>query len=210
MDPHEAVLSAWAEREHHRGKGFIRDGIIDAARWAGARRRVLLLLKEAYGELRGSGDWDLCKVIREEWQGPKHKIWHTAAYWCYAAQNTVPQLPIFPPSREAAADALLRAAFVEIKKSNSSSSSNNDDISSYAERDGDLIKRQIELIKPEIILCGNTWWAVKHLWPEAQQEYDAVWKTKHFSFVDFWHPANRFPHSLNYYALGCLLQNAQV
>src|SRR3981081_4586709 len=120
MDRLDTLLSEWAERQHHRRKGFIGDGIIDASRWAGARRKVVLLLKEAYGEHRGSGDWDLCKVIREEWKGPKYPIWWQAAYWCYAAQNTVPRIPELP-ERETATDALCQAAFVNIKKSNGSS-----------------------------------------------------------------------------------------
>src|SRR2546425_11409725 len=100
IGPLDELLSSWSVREHHRGKGFISDGIIDPTRWAGARRKVLLLLKEAYGEPESADDWDLRDVIREEWQGPKYKIWWTAASWCYAALNLVPQIPAFPSAEE--------------------------------------------------------------------------------------------------------------
>lgn len=206
MEVLDKLFFEWSNREHHRGKGFIRDGIIDEIRWFRTHQKVLLLLKEAYGEHEGELKWDLCKLIREEWKGPKHHIWHQAASWCYAAQNIKSNDKRFP-TKEEAADALLQAAFINIKKSDGLSASDNEEIARYAQKDGDLIKRQIELIEPAIILCGNTWSAVKYLWPEAQEDYDMVWKTENFTFVDFWHPAGRFPDGLAYYALVCLLQN---
>jgi hypothetical protein len=102
---------------------------------------------------------------------------------------------------------LLSSACLNIKKSAGDSNSNNDDVQFYADHDGDLIKREIELISPDIVISGSTWWAVKQLWPAARQVYDLVWKTDTLSFIDFWHPANQFPNALNYYALGCLIQN---
>ena len=206
----EEVLDKWAQREHHADKGFIRDGIIDPARWRKAPRKVLLLLKEGYGE---GEDWDLRELIREQWQRPKGNVWWKAAYWCYAAQNAVPRIPAFPSlddDRKALIEALLSAGAVNIKKSDGGSSSNDDDIERYATADGDLLKSQIDLINPDIVICGNTWWFVKHLWPMAQQIYDLVWMSDGVLFVDFWHPANRFPHVLNYYALGCLIQNGSA
>jgi hypothetical protein len=159
----EEVLEQWARREHHAGKGFIQDGIIDPARWSKARLEVLLLLKEAYGE---GTDWDLRDAIREQWKGPKYNIWWNAACWCYAAQNPVPGIPAFPSldaARTAAIEALLSAGAVNIKKSSGESSSTDDDIERYVKYDGDLLKKQIDLIRPEIVICRNTWWFVKHL-----------------------------------------------
>jgi len=210
MNELSQLMSEWKEKEHHRNKIFISDGIIDPKRWESAPSKVLLLLKEAYGEPDGHNDWDLCEVIRDQWWGPKYKVWWTAASWVYAAQH-VTSLPPFPddePTWEKATAAFLGSAFINVKKSGGSSRSDVDDISSYAQQDGDLIKRQLELINPQIIICGNTWSAVKHLYPDAKQIYDLVWATGSRLVVDFWHPANQFPYQLNYYALACLLQNA--
>jgi hypothetical protein len=207
---HEALLDEWAKRDHHVGKGFIRDGIIDPARWPNANLKILLLLKEAYGE---GVDWDLREAIREEWQGPKYNIWWNAAYWCYAAQNAVPSIPAFPSqddARAASVEALLSSSAINIKKSSGVSSSDDDDIQMYIENDGDLLRKQVTLISPEIIIFGNTWWFVRHLWPRARQIYDLVWQDDSTLLIDFWHPANRFPHALNYYSIGCLIQNGAV
>lgn len=99
------------------------------------------------------------------------------------------------------------SAAVNITKSNGRTQSADEEILACTERDGVLLRRQAELIAPDIVICGNTWWALRHLWPEAIQGYDMAWKDGARLFVDFWHPANYFPIALNYYALGGLLQN---
>lgn len=105
-------------------------------------------------------------------------------------------------------EALLSAATVNIKKSAGRPESTAEDLRSYADRDGDLIKRQVELIAPDIVICGGTWDYVKRLWPAARPAYDhQVWRINSIDFIDFWHPANRWPDSLLYYALGWLIQN---
>ncbi|MBX9906080.1 MAG: hypothetical protein K2Y31_17170 [Burkholderiales bacterium] len=210
MESHEQLLSRWCELSHHRNKPFIKDGIIDIHRWEHAPRKVLLLLKEAYGEEDATEGYDLRKVIRDEWNGPKYKIWWTAAYWCYAIHHSKSTFSKFPSDDEAyalASESLLSSATINVKKSNGKSISDSDEITQHAMRDGDLIRLQIELINPEIVICGNTWGAVQHLWPDAVPTYDLVWKHDSRYFIDFWHPANQFPNALNYYALGCLLQN---
>jgi len=112
MNELEEAPDKWAKREHHAGKGFIRDGIIDFTRWSKAQRRILLLLKEVYGE---GTDWDLRETIREKWQGPKNNIWWNAGYWCYATQNSEPFTPGFP-SNDGARMALLSSGAVISKK----------------------------------------------------------------------------------------------
>lgn len=74
-----------------------------------------------------------------------------------------------------------------------------------------FIKNQIELIDPDVVVCGYTWPHVKHLWPEAQAGgYDGVWRVSRRVFIDFWHPAYQIPDELKYYALACLVQNSHV
>jgi hypothetical protein len=196
----------------HAGKGFILDGIIDEARWRSARRKVLLLLKEAYDEPGVTEGFDLRAVIRDRWKGAKYNIWWNAAYWCYAAQaqSGVPPLPASEAEYVAANEALLGAAVVNVKKSDGRSESSETDIARYATLDGSLLKEQIRLIHPEIVICGSTFGAVRDLWPAAAQAYDLLWKCDGMLIVDFWHPANQFPKKLNYYCLGCILEGGGV
>ncbi|HQR03590.1 MAG: hypothetical protein JSR19_02105 [Proteobacteria bacterium] len=214
MESHEALLDRWSKQPHHKGKGFIRDGIIDPELWGRAPRKVLLLLKEAYDEPGVTEGFDLREVIRDEWKGPRYKIWWTAAYWCYAihhASSCIPALPESDRDYAAAGHSLLSSATINIKKSHGRSTSDDTEIGHLAQRDGEFLRAQVETIDPCVVICGNTWWAIRHLWPDAELIYGGlVWRVRSRLFIDFWHPANRFPNALNYYALGCLVQNSDI
>ena len=58
------------KRPRHIGKSFVKDGIIDRARWVDAQLWVLFLLKEAYDD-PGAPDWGLRAAIRKT--GTKRK-----------------------------------------------------------------------------------------------------------------------------------------
>lgn len=213
-DGHEGLMKDWAASPRHSGQCFIRDGIIDADRWSRAPRKLLFVLREAYGDATDTEGWDLRVAIREEWDGPKYKIWWTVAYWAYAlhraSADRLPPLPVDDSAFAAAREALLSSAAINIKKSGGKSSSDLDDLASYVNSDGRYILRQIDLIAPEILICGNVWSLIRGLWPDARQVYDRVWVAGGRTVVDFWHPANQFPNGLNYYALAALLQNSGV
>lgn len=210
-DPHEELLKEWAASARHYAKCFIRDGIIDPGRWSQAPRKVLFILREAYGDPTDTEGWDLRTVIRE-WDGPKYKIWWTVSYWAYALHraslHSVPPFPVDATAFKAARQALLSCAAINIKKSGGKSSSDLDDLASYANSDGIFIRRQVDLIAPQIVVCGNVWSLIQRFWPDARQVYDAVWEAGGRTIIDFWHPANQFPNQLNYYALAALLQNS--
>ena len=55
------------------------------------------------------------------------------------------------------AELLNRIAIINIKKANGVSSSNNSEIEIIAEDYAELIERQIDLIKPEYVVCCGTW-----------------------------------------------------
>lgn len=214
MDAHEDLLDGWSRRRHHQGQrfGFIKDGIIDNDRWRSADPKVLFLLKEArHG---GAGTWDLRKHLRES--APKTATWRNAAYWCYAIDHIkrgrLPGLP-FPSERKAeylkAVEALRCSAIINIKKSNGQSSSSHGDIEWYARKDKQFIQRQIELIAPDVVICGYTWRYVEDWWP-VRPLFDGVYRTGHRVFVNFWHPSYRISEELKYYALAGQLQNSNA
>ena len=104
--------------------------------------------------------------------------------------------------------ALLSSAVVNIKKSSGKTASDRDDLLTYVERDCEFIKRQIEIINPDVVLCGGTWPLVQPLWPDARRIYDRVWAVQSKHFIDLYHPAALYPHYVGYYALACLLHNS--
>jgi hypothetical protein len=213
MDKHEELLREWEQLERHRGNCFIRDGVIDLAQWHLAKRKVLFLFREAYQSDPASGGYDLCRLIREVWKGPKGNMWWTVTNWAYMAQHGSPTcIPGFSdlPARKKRKEALLATAVVNVKKSKGKKSSNLLDILEYAKKDRDLIRQQVAVIEPDMVICGGISEAFDVLWgSDAKPLYDRrVYRVGDQFFVDFWHhPASQFPKRLKYYALAALLQN---
>lgn len=213
MSPIQSVslMDRWRNQPHHQGRPFISDGIIDNKKWVSAKRKVLILLKEAYDNSENPQGFDLCQLIREDWRGARYKIWWLIAKWCYGIQQfegRIPDLSAAEFTDERTSDALLHAAVVNIKKSGGKKSSSDDEIKDFAKKDGLFIYEQIEKINPEIMICGNTWSSVKHLWPEPSRVYDLVYYTGGRHIVDFWHPSNKWPNILNYYSVMSMLQHS--
>jgi len=207
---HMALMKRWAEKPLHRNHDFIEDGIIDLPRWQKAEKKILLLLKEAYGDYG-----DLCWLIREEWKGPKYKVWWTASYWLYAIHKLSGKgIPAFPKTEKEfgeCVELLLSAAVINIKKSNGKTSSDQEGILRYAQADGDLLAEQISLISPDIIICGYTYDCFSEFWPDKIEKVgdtDLVFKTGNQIVINWWHSANQYPNELCFYALAAVITNA--
>ena len=209
MENHEELLDKWNMEPGHFGEAFIRDGVIDPVCWASSSRKVLLLLKEAYTDQGSKEGYDLCKWIREEWGGTESNMWPRVARWCHMVHSLEKPKSYEKISDKEAKDALLSSAVINIKKSNGRSFSEEENIKDYATKDKEYIKKQIVLINPQIVICGYTWPFVKDFWVDWQSVSDLVYFADGRIFVDYWHPANRYPHKLNYYTLAFLLQQAQ-
>lgn len=175
-------------------------------RWSRSPKRVAFLLKEAYGDPR-----DLCEEFRS-WGGPRYNLWKNASYWALAvqlaSQTHLPPFPDTETAQNAASEAFLSSAVFNVKKSAGQSSSDSTDILSYAQRDRDLLLEQVRLAGPEVVISGNVWDCVQHLWPSIKQTYDLAWSAEGILFLNFWHPAARFSHQLNYYTIASLVRGA--
>lgn len=84
------------------------------------------------------------------------------------------------------------------------------EIGAIAKRDGELLKKQVELIAPNVVVCGNTWGEVKHLWTDSKRIFPRIWCTESITFINYWHPANQYPNDLNDLALSALLAKANA
>jgi len=213
MSDSDDLFQQWAAR--HKGKTFVQDGIIDKKKWDAAKSKILFLLKEPYSDRQMS--WDL----RENIIGTVNEMglvgsWRQASYWSYACHHRIVHgtLPSFPAKAEERelVDLFLSSAVLNVKKvDDGQSSSEPEVIKKYADMDGDLILQQVGFISPQVMICGYTWDCVKHLWPNAKPVYDpGVLRDGNLWIINFWHPANRYPHALTYYCLGALLEHAGV
>ena len=209
---HEEVLDDWQAR--YPDATFISDGPIDLDRWCAISRRVLFLAKEAYGDFGPGQSWDLPELVREEWQGPKHKFWWTLGYWAYGihrlADGPMPPSPwtVGQKWEQDVTESLLSSAVVNIKKAHGRSRSSDDDLRQYVRQDGDLLKQQVQSLSPQVMVCCNTWHLVGDIWPNAGRVSEQVLRMDDMLVLDFWHPANYYPSVLCYYGVLALLQRA--
>jgi hypothetical protein len=203
------ILAEWRLRERHRKQPFITGGVIDPAKWEGAPRKVLFLLKEAYDTSPASQGFDLCELVRDRWKGPRGRTWFQIGRWAHLIQHSKPAtIPAYPNSRCEITEAVVASAVVNVRKSGGAKSSDADVIREYAAADGDLLLRQIDGIQPDVVICGGVWNAVRYLWPGAELLSTCYFQTSSYAIIDFWHPAVRWPNELLYFGLAGIIQAA--
>ena len=118
--------------------------------------------------------------------------------------------------KKQANDFLRKIAVLNIKKSGGKHSSVYEEISTYAEVDAEEIIREIELIDPDVVICGATFGDINsisgHSVKKGSNEnwfyYSNAIGGKERLFIDYFHPANRYPALLNYYGIVGIYQQA--
>lgn len=198
-------------------KVFISDGIVDEKGWKKGKK-ILFVLKEAYGE---EEDWSLIEWLRKT--GPCSNIWYRIVEWTYGISNTTAdRIARYSPNKisfdhgEEPNVWLSQIAVVNLKKSGGKSSSNYSEIAAYAHSDYQEIIREIELIDPDIVVCGATAKSLSDICGDFiganhcdnWYYYSDVIGGRERLFIDYYHPANRYPALLNYYGLMGIYQQA--
>jgi len=199
----------------HNQNGFIADGLICPEEWSRRKPKILFVLKEAYCDR--ATEYNLCDELCND--GPWGSVWNRCAEWSYGITESSAASPI-PAyanlNRELANKYLRRVAVLNLKKSDGLSSSSLSEIEKYAEYDRAEIKREIEIINPDIIICGYVFSILQNCVYEkslmGSGEFADKWNNNWYYWttamtgrptlvIDFYHSANHFPAVLNYYAL---------
>lgn len=114
----------------------------------------------------------------------------------------------FLASEEAKRNALRKIAIVNIKKTWGTSSITNNDLTKYLEYEGvqGILERELEIIQPNVVICGNTYWLVKDKFIGKEDELTLsngnrvkYFQWKGIKFLEFYHPANRKKTEEQYY-----------
>ena len=222
------LMRQWKSRHKSAGyRSFVSDGVLCPEIWFSQTTRILFILKEAYSVNQDDDiDWNLLDYLNSI-AGSKGRIWSAIAEWQHALDHTTKEsIPIFdnwlgctvgdmPQYRKVKCDLLRKCAIINIKKSNGRNGSADSDLLEYIQKDWDLLKKQIEIIDPTIIVCGSTF----HLLKDCPK--DPVSKRKLILGADtsslsqdrgckrigdttviaYYHPANQYPAALNYYGI---------
>lgn len=204
----------------HKNNVFISDGIVCPEQWFSQKVRPLFLLKEAY---HGEGNWDLISehLLTDKRIGSG--TWRRVSEWTYGIMattaNKIPPYPVDETINYYGNPYLRKIAVVNIKKSGGTSSSNMETIGKYAEYDRVQLHKEIELIDPTVIFCGYTISLLNVIMEKTVKDYSHP-NPNLFYFVklndhnvivlDYYHPSNRYPAVINYYALMGIYQQALI
>ena len=212
----------WRKRPQHQGKKFVGDGIIDARAWTATRLKVLFLLKESHEKIKDADYQDGCEWVRDYLLAGKAEgrstMWKVLGTWAYGLQGLATGSMVPYPeqgsdwTKTQVGEALRSSAFVNVKKSGGGAVSDPEELRRYVDQDWELLQSQLSEIRADIIVCGSTWELIARRFYSAtdNETEHCVHRVGSFTFVDFWHPSNRFPHRLSYYALLGLTASAGV
>jgi len=195
------LFQKWRQSYGDNAKDFADYGIIQEDLWMKAKRKVLFLMKETNffaGDLR--------KLARDN-------PWKVVGYWAYGLQNvTVEQIPPFVEAKreENYKNAYSSAAIMNLKKMQGGPAADMIKVNDAVKRDAEFIKTELEIIRPEIVICCGTFGIVgniisdfEKLVPEdrSYRHINAVW-------IDYCHPSARYYyHRMMYYGLSAIYQN---
>lgn len=199
------LMSEWKIKHQQKGyQRFINDGFVCAEKWEHQKApRVCFFLKEAYTS--NESGYNLTEELHNA--SNPWTMWKKVAIWTQAIHNAFNNESEYN-------DEILRAnekevidciAVVNIKKSNGQHSSEYSDLKKYVEEDKAEIKKELEIIQPDIIVCGNNISLLKVVLGEELKDNNtwdnmiAMWNDT--LVIDYYHPAVHYPNRVNYYAL---------
>lgn len=181
---------------------FSEDGILNEEMWDGAKLKVLFVLKE-----RAKETDDFRKVAYD-------KPWWEIGYMNYFLQNTTKTyIPDFRDIKQNESEIYRyerMSAILNLKKVMGGSTSIYGQIYDYAERDKDNIKREINIIEPDVMVFGGTFEIFKLVFKLGNAELaDRVYKNPMFGnaiMIDHVHPSQRTRKDMIYYTLSVYYQ----
>lgn len=137
--------TCWQE-QHAEYLYFNEDGIVDHERWATLSdgKHILVLLKETNG-LHGS----LVECLRH---GGNGKTWNNVVRWAKMALDGV---YLDRVAQNEFQDIIRNIAVMNLKKYAGGPRANAKEIERVANQDADLLRRQITLYEPDILLTGG-------------------------------------------------------
>ena len=208
----------------HNEKGwtnFIKDGAVNPEIYERTQPKIVFFLKEAYSK----SDIDVWSLTDWLNNGAMTRMWGAVAEWTYGIRNTtattIPQKPHL--SYEEKTALIKSIAIVNVKKSNGTKNSNYSDLINYAKSDKVYLKKELDILSPDVIICGNNSSLLRLLYGAKIQDekvtsdglIDAEFmRNNGFAFnnkqiiLDYYHPANHYPAMLNYYTVCSLYQQA--
>jgi len=188
-------------------KMIIPCGVVDEEIYSASKPRIVFLLKEPHSDETG---WSIpCGLRRQVQRGlTGHPFkrdyaytWAQAGVWAYAILNGFKSYrelrkPLFR------AKGIQAIGMTNLKKTGGSATSDREVIREHAKREVDLWRQELEIMRPDLVICGNTYrdvtdnlrlpkiWLLTH---KKTHFFYSLWDLgAHKTIIlKFWHPARR-------------------
>lgn len=207
MDKTTALNNLFVDwKQKYPSSKFAEDGIVKESLWNEAPVKILFILKETR---------DFSGNFRVE---VYEKPWRILGYWAYGLINTkVDNLPPFANAKKADnwKEACRSVAILNLKKAPGGPNSDMKKIEENASKDKDLVVRELNIIKPEIVICCSVFNVIKRIFDfnfiEFPEQDERCYSYKDQIWIDYIHPSVRpLRHDMLYNTLLVHYQNALI
>lgn len=181
-------------QQNHPGH-FVTGGVIDENMFNSCEVKLLFLLKEV-NDLDRVENWSLVQLMQDQIESMKfYRIWETVGLWSFGLLQGFPPYKSFNHMKPAnITEGLLNIATTNLKKTGGSGESNYEEIRRHAIANKELWMKEIEIIKPTVVICGGTFSIIQEILGFETKTCDSgaqIGEALNTLFIDFYHPMYR-------------------
>jgi len=202
----EEVEKLYTQYYHDKRK-MIPCGVVDESVYLASKPRIVFVLKEPHTSQTGfTIPRGLRRQVQRGLRGEPFErgwayTWVQAGVWAYAILNG------FRSYRELSkplyrAQGIQAIGMTNLKKTGGGAASNSEVISEHAKREVNLWQQELEIMAPDLVICGNTYHDVtdnlklpktRLLTYKETPYFYSLWHlgARRTIILDFWHPARR-------------------
>tara|TARA_R110001583_G_C5525101_1_gene398002 strand:- start:148 stop:807 length:660 start_codon:yes stop_codon:yes gene_type:complete len=199
IDCPDQLLDFW-EEVFPQGWHFNRDGVISKEIWDSSGTKILFVLKET-NDAKQNITTAINRAIEVKrsgwWRG---KVLRRVGRWAYGLQNYDGVVPPLKDAKLNEKSAINGIAYINIRKTSGRARTNQKTFDAHASEFAPFVRRQVELIKPDIVvLCGTYNQVKRYVFPELKKVSERVHVNEGVVFINAFHPAARRKSSMLYH-----------
>lgn len=201
------------------GNIFVEDGVVDCVEYSNQKLKVLFVLKEAYtsSEEKKNNKSSLIVDIKN---GIERTFWNRLSEWAVGLlSEDEKNITNFDSiTKEQKEIAIRKTAIINLKKSDGDTKTDMEKYEKYFYNENneinkkyiDYLNEQIELIDPDVIICGGTFNIFNRLYEDRIEKISDIRRGYYFGktdnsqkaiLIDYCHPSWRNSADLLYYGL---------
>lgn len=187
---HDSLLDAWEKKFAVDKWHFNRDGIISNEHWIKSEVKILFVLKET-NKAKQNVVTAITNALSSKksgwWRG---KVLRRVGRWAYGLASYSGEVPSFDNAKAFGTEATWGVAYMNMRKTAGGARTKKKLFDSHVRNYAPYIRRQIELIEPDVVVLGGTFNSVKkHIFPQMEHVCKRIHKHQDIIFINAFHPA---------------------